>query len=198
MKNKSFFIITLSLVFIASFVSSVQVCETYDDFESGILNTSKWEIKQDVEGQPLMDEYGVLEENGEFVFHTQQNIAEDRRIYLFPKRQFTTGDVLKYDVGIISKEDNYGNMVLLTGDQYIRIGIMGYSGGVQGFDELGTAHIELEFEENNLIVRRHSPSGTDLLDNLALSNSNGTYEFYVGSFSGHNGIVHMDYNNFII
>ena len=194
MKNK------LSLVLLAvlliSSVSAVQVCELYDDFSSGVLNTSKWEIRQDVEGQPLTDEYWV--DNTLNNFHIQQNIIGDRRTYLFPKHTFTTGDVLEYDFNVISKEGNYIQMDLLTGDQYIRVGIMGYSSGVQGYDELGISHIKIEFQENNFHLERTSPSNITLIDDLALTNANGNYELYIGSVSGHNGRAHIDYDNFEI
>ena len=193
MKNQ----VIISLIFFSliSAVSAVQVCETYDDFSSGVLDTNKWEIRQDTEGQPLMDEYGVLEENEEFVFHTQQNTMEDRRVYLFPKRNFTTGDSIEYDINLISSEGTYAQMVLLTGDQSIRIGMRGTAAG---FDELGTAHMKLVFEENNLHIERETPSHNLLIDNLTLTNTNGNYSLYIGSFSGSNGMVHMNYDNFIL
>lgn len=102
---------------------AVQVCQVYDDFSSSTLNTNKWEIRQDIEGQPFMEEY-ELDTNLKN-FHTQQNTMGDRRTYLFPKRAFTTGDILSYDAETISKEGNWINMILLTGDQYARIGGFG-------------------------------------------------------------------------
>jgi len=158
----------------------------------------KWTISQDVEGQPLFDEYGVIEEGGNYVFHTQQNEIGDRRVYLIPNYTFTTGDIIEYDFNVISKEGHYGQMVLLTGDQYIRIGIMGYNNGVQGYDELGLSHVKIKFQENNLQLTRITPSGLVLVDNLPLSNANGNYALYIGSFSGHNGRTHIDYDNFYI
>ncbi len=86
-----------------------------------------------------MDEYDVINEGDGFVFHTQQNIIGDRRVYLFPKRKFTTGDSIEYDVDLISRAGNYAQMVLLTGNQYIRIGMRGTDAG---FDELGIAHMK--------------------------------------------------------
>ena len=165
----------------------------YDDFSSGQLDQIKWEIRQDVEGQPLMEEYGVVNERNNFVFHTLQKTAVDRRVYLFPKRQFTTGDSIEYDSDLISREGTYAQMVLLTGDQYIRIGMRGPAAG---FDELGVAHMKLVFQENNLHIERTTPSGKVLIDNLFLANQNGNYELYIGSFTGHNGKLHMDYDNF--
>ncbi len=184
---------TLILVLSTFFVSAIWI---YDDFSSGVLDSLKWEIRQDVEGQLLMDEswVDVTLQN----FHTQQNEIGDRRTYLFSKHTFTTGDVLEYDFNVISKEGHYGQMILLTGDQYIRIGIMGYSSGVQGYDELGVSHVKVEFQNNNLHLTRTSPSGLVLIDNLHLNNANGNYELYIGSFSGHNGRTHIDYDNFVL
>ena len=182
----------ICLVLLISFVSSTQVCQVYDDFSSGVLNTSKWEVRQDVEGQPFTDEYWV--DSGLQNFHTQQNTIGDKRVYLVPKRNFTTGNILEYDFNVISKEGNYMQMDLLTGNQYIRVGIMGYIGGVQGYDELGISHIKIEFQENNLHLERTSPSNVNLIDNLALTNTNGNYELYIGSVFTNPS--HIDYDNF--
>lgn len=190
----------LSLILIAfislSFISASEFCYLYDDFSSSSLDTTKWEIRQDVEGQPFTEEYWLDTELGNF--HTQQNTIWDRRTYLFPKQSFTTGDVLEYDFEIISKEGNYIQMALLTGDQYKRVGIAGYIDGVQGFDELGVYHVKLEFQENNLHIERTSPSSVNLIDDLPLINANGNYELYIGAVSGHNGRMHIDFDNFQI
>lgn len=192
MKNK--ILLLILAVFIINSVSAVQICGVYDNFSSGTLDEDKWEIRQDVEGQPFMDEYWV--DSALENFHTQENIIGDKRVYLFPKHNFTTGDILEYDANLISKENNYMQMVLLTRDQYIRVGIFGYINGVQGYDELGASHIKIEFQENNFHLERKSPSNVTLIDNLLLINVNGTYELYVGSVSGNNGKVHIDYDNF--
>ncbi|MEK6945450.1 MAG: hypothetical protein AABW63_01520 [Nanoarchaeota archaeon] len=188
--NKLYLFLAMGLLS-TSIVSAVQVCQTYDVFSSGSLDSGKWEVRQDVEGQPLTDEYGIdpVLEN----FHIQQNELSDKRTYLFPTRTFTTGDVLEYDFDAVSKEGVPGQMTLLTGDQYIRIGIMG-----DVVNELGDYHIKIEFQENNLHLERITPSNTTLIDNLALSNANGTYELYIGAYSGSNGGVHIDLDNFYI
>jgi len=168
------------------------VCQVYDDFSSGVLNSSKWEIRQDVEGQPFTDEYWV--DSGLQNFHTQQNTIGDRRVYLAPKHNFTTGDILEYDFNVISKENSYMQMDLLIGDQYIRVGIMGYIGGVQGYDELGISHIKIEFQENNFHLERTTPSNVTLIGNLPLTNANGSYELYIGSVFTNPS--HIDFDNF--
>ena len=180
-------------VLLLNAVNAQQVCQTYDDFSSGVLNTSLWEIRQDVEGQPLMEEYGVFDEGNGFAFHTQQNSSPDQRVYLFSKINFTTGDSFSYYVDLISSSGNYAQMTLLTGDQYIRLGMRGPSAG---FDELGTAFMNITFEQNNLHIERTTPSNVTIIDNLVLTSSNGSYQLYVGSFS--NGAAHMNFDNFIL
>ncbi|MFA5992443.1 MAG: hypothetical protein WC796_01920 [Candidatus Pacearchaeota archaeon] len=178
-------------------VSAVQVCENYDNFNSGSLDSSKWTIKQDIEGQPLMDEGTILNENG-FVFHTKQNTPTDRRIYLVPNYAFKSGDVFEYDLNVVSYDGVYGSLVLLTGDLYARLGIVGQNGGPQPFNELGLTHVILNFSQNNLQLTRISPSNQSYIQNIALPIQNGTYGLYVGSFSGSNGVAHIDYDNFKI
>jgi hypothetical protein len=113
-----------------------------------------------------------------------------------PIHNFTTSDIFEYDFNVISKQDNYMQMDLLTGDQYIRIGIMGFSNGVQGYDELGISHIKIEFQENNLHLERTSPSNVTLIDNLPLTNANGTYKLYIGSVFTNPSQI--DYDNFVL
>lgn len=167
--------------------------QLYDDFSSGTLDSSKWEIRQDVENQPFMDDYGVRLESGNHVFHTQNSSGGDKRTYLFPTRTFTTGDTIEYDSILTSRDGTYAQMTLVTGSQYYRLGMRGQAAG---FDEFGIAHNKITFEENLLAIERTTPSGSILYDNLPLSTSNGNYELYIGSFV--NGTMHMDLDNFTI
>ena len=155
-------------------------------------------IRQDVEGQPFMDEYRVKEENGELVYHMQQNTIGDRRVYLVPKHKLEIGESFKYEVRIISKEGHYGSPVLLVGEEYSRIHLSaaGFNNGIQNYDELGTSHITISFSGNNFTVVRESPSGGFFDSSVPVQNPNGNYELYIGAFSGHNGKVHMDFDNF--
>lgn len=190
---KFLFFGSLIILFI-NLVSAAQSCQTYDNFSSSALNTSKWDIRQDPEGQLFMDEYWL--DNVSQNYHTQQNTTADRRIYLVPKRNFTTGDSIIYDVNVVSKEGNYGSLVLLTGDQYVRFGIVGYNNGPQPVDELGVTHVEITFYDAILSLIKHYPSGQNHSQNFLLNNVNGTYQLYIGSFTGHNGLAHIDYDNF--
>ncbi len=182
-------IIFLGIVIISFIIqSTLSLAYVYDDFSSGTLDTSKWEIRQDVEGQPLMEEYWVdpVLEN----FHTQQTTAVDRRVYLVPKKIFKAGDTLEYDFNLISRSGTFAQMILLTGSDYYRFAGVDTSTG-----DLGEYHIILEFFEDRLEVSRFTPIGT-FNQTFTLTNPNGEYELYIGSFS--NGQVHIDYDNFVI
>ena len=168
--------------------------DLYDNFSSANLNTNKWEVRQDIEGQPLMDEGFVT--NG--VFHTQQNSIEDKRTYLVPRHQFKSGDTLDYDVNVISGEGNYGNVDILVGGGYDRVamGMVGYNNGPQTREEFGTTHIRFSFSENNFNIQEFFPSGEIVINNLPLTDPQATYELYIGSFS--NGKANIDYDNFYL
>lgn len=166
--------------------------ELYDDFSSGTLNSAKWEVRQDTEGQPLMDEGFVANENGNYVFHTRQNTDGDRRTYLFPKHEFKAGESIEYDVNVVSTEGTHASMALLTGSQYARLGAV----VPDLYNDLGTSHISLSFFPDRLNLTRVSPSNELFSQDLSLNDSNGTYELYLGSFT--DGRAHIDYDNFNI
>ncbi|MFH1209992.1 MAG: hypothetical protein V1663_04350, partial [archaeon] len=196
MRNRLNLFIILGLFI---FISSVDA-ELYDDFSSGTLNPSLWEIRQDPEGQPLMDEFGVLYENNSYVFHTQQNTSEDKRVALVPTHNFTSGDVFEYDVNYISGGGNRGHIFILTTTEYpqgdyIRAGIIG-PGDSGAFNDYGWYHITLTVYDDNLDIRIQHSNGTVINGSLPLSNPDAQYKFYIESWS--NGAVHLDYDNFEI
>ena len=187
-------IFTVSAKIIPPKIPPTPICETYDKFGEE-LDTSKWEIRQDPEGQPLMDEYGILKENGSFVFHTKQNTFGDQRVYLFSKENFTTGESIEYQVNVVERNENswWGQLTIITGSYYIRAGIVGYSTPPE-LNELGISNIKLTFESNNLKFERTAPSGELFIDNVPLSNSNGNYQMYIGTYNN-DATVHIDYDN---
>jgi hypothetical protein len=177
--------------------------DLYDDFSSGSLNPAKWEVRQDPEGQPHLDEYFVANESGNFVFHTQQNSLADRRTYLVPTHTFSTGDTISWEVDVKSREGHYGNIILVVGEEWTGLhphraifGAVGYNNGPQPFDELGITRPSITFYNDRVEMNTLSPSGQLVTHDIPLQNPNGNYELYIGSFTGHNGRAHMDYDNF--
>jgi len=182
--NKRFLILT-NIIFILFLIGFVNAIEP---------DLTKWELKQDPEGKSLLDEYWVDSLNN---FHTQQNNVGIAGIYLVPKHQFTTGDSISYDVNVISHNDGTsGHLVLLTGDAYDRFGPVCQQ-DCHSY-EYGITHMTLSFPSSN-IFRLHgeTPSGYDFTQDYSVP-TNGTYELYIGTTTGHNGIAHLDYDDFYI
>ncbi len=175
----------------------------YDDFSSEVLDISKWEIRQDVEGQPFPDEYWV--DNTLENYHTKQNTIADRRVYLVPTTTFTTGDSIEYNVEVVSREGHYGNVVLIIGEECTGLnpnrcifGIVGYSSGPQPFDEIGVTKASITFYEDRVESNMLSPSKQSYTYSIPLQNPDGSYQLYIGAYSGHNGRMHIDFDNFTI
>ncbi len=183
---------------LAGALTTKATAAVYDDFSSGLLNPAKWQIRQDPQGQPLTDEYDVISEKSNFVFHTQQNEIADRRTYLVPTHKFTTGDKLNWEVTVQSREGNYGNIILIRGEEYNRgiFSAVGFNNTVQPFDEIGLTKVNLQFYNDHVEMNTLSPSGQHVTSTLPLQNPEGHYDVYVGTFTGHNGRAHMDFDNF--
>ena len=181
-------------------LASINDCraDLYDDFSSGILSRDLWEVRNDTEGQPMMDQYGIFSEDNNFVFHTQNTSIGDKRTYLFPLHSFHIGDSFDYDVTTLSVNPNswWGNLVIVTGEDYIRAGITGNS-TPEPLQQLGTSHVSLIFQPNNLRFERTAPSGQLFIDNVPLSGSRGAYQLYIGSYNNDGG-AHLDYDNFYL
>ena len=167
----------------------------YDDFSSKSFDLNKWNLRVDTEGQPLMEEYGIEEEH----FHTAQKTPADRRVYIVPKHTFKAGESFEYDVNVISREGNYGNIVILNGRfDYARMGAVGYNNGPQTIDELGVSHVKIDFTPDYLILSELGPSGNFVSNQVFFQQRGEEYELYIGSFTGHNGTAHIDYDNFVL
>jgi len=157
----------------------------YDDFSSETLDTEKWEIRKDYEGQPLIADSGL--DNINHNFHTaQDSIIGDHRTYLVPKQKFKVGDIFEFDMDFISASGNSISMLLI--DKQHRIGLGGSFGGIcQPFQ---TYHIKLEFKESSIKIMHN------LWEDEVVINSNPEHEIYIGTVFGHNGTGHIDYDNF--
>lgn len=170
---------------------------TYDDFSSGSLDLSKWEVRPDPQGQPLMPDHGVRIENNNSVFHTENAIVGDQQVYLVPKRIFRSGDHVEYFVDVKSASGHWGNLLLVQGSANLRFGMVGFNNGPQPYDELGLSHMSIDILADKIFVQRKAPSGTIYSQNVSAP-IGGSFELYIGSFTGHNGTAHIDYDDFSI
>lgn len=170
----------------------------YDDFSSGVLDTTKWTISQDIENQQLTDEYGVDSELKNF--HTRQIQIGDRRTYLKPTREFNAGETLTYQATYLSGMGNNGHIILVNNRVTPnRHGIFGFNNSPQPYqDGFGTYNIQLNFLQNGVNISGQGPNGLVWYDQPMNQSESAPYTLYIGSFSGHNGNTHIDLDNFHI
>lgn len=178
-------------------------CEIYDDFSSGTLDTNKWvEIIATDMGTGMIDEHYVIDG----VYHTAQvNIGDGGTALVFKDMTFKYGDIIEYDVNYISGSGNRISTIMLNGDAY-STAFLGWwntlsDGG--NSNEYGIHHVKLTFLGlEGVKVELDRPNG-DYHTWITVPSKWGyapTEEYVVGivTRTGHNGLVHMDYDNVVI
>ncbi|MBI4155060.1 hypothetical protein HY498_03175 [Candidatus Woesearchaeota archaeon] len=172
--------------------------EVYDDFSSGGLDINKWnEIPGSDINNLFIDEHYVDTINE--VYHTIQLTPEDRAITLEIKnRTFASGDIIEYDVNYI---DGSGNRISRINVDNILISIFGFwnsvdDGGVG--NDFGRYHIKITFTEEGANPEITLPNGIIKTTRGNLSSPSLEHTFGFQTRTGHNGIVHMDYDNVVI
>src|SRR3989344_7124978 len=183
---KKLIIIPILILCLVTFVSAY----LYDDFSNEELDQNKWSASGN------MDEYYV--ENG--VFHTAQNSGADRYTNLMMVNQeFTTGDVVEYDLVYERGSGNRMSNIIIDNIELNHYAILvGYWNEVQqSGNDFGTYHFRVEFVENTVNVFVTKPNGETVQINIGNPQINGNiHTFGVGTRTGHNGIVEMDFDNF--
>lgn len=188
-------------------------CVVYDDFTTPPLDMDKWNevVATDMgQGQTLemVDEHYVIDG----IYHTAQVMPQqggtgrkDRGIGLVVTNHiFQYGDTIEYDVNYISGEGNRQSTMMLNGDAYSAT-LIGYWNGIHpdGSNEYGIHHIKLTFlGYEGVEVEIVRPNG-DINTWTQIYSKWGTYPseeytFGIVTRTGHNGLVHMDYDNVVI
>ncbi|MEK6952767.1 MAG: hypothetical protein AABX29_07165 [Nanoarchaeota archaeon] len=200
MKNKAILIILA--VFLISSVSAVQVCEVYDDFSSGVLNASKW--SESTATTFFTDEHFVDTSNENY--HVAQYSAVNRDTKLIFNRDFFPGEEFKYTLTYNSGSGNQYSSVFPWGDDASAIiedcttpspgcGGVGYWNGETAIGiQKGNYLVAYQFFDNYVILNFTRPDNTNIW--FKMSNLNPPYHFGVSTSTGHNGVMHFDYDNF--
>ncbi|MDP2924822.1 MAG: hypothetical protein Q8N99_00460 [Nanoarchaeota archaeon] len=177
--------------------NSSQELILYDDFSSGTLNTQKWEVRQDYEGWPFTEEYGV--ENG--VFHTKQNTLGNAGTFLVPTHKFSAGETFEYDIIYNSGTGNRISMLLADRN---RMGIVGnMNSEFTGIPSTTPYHVKMVFGDGFIDQIISNPNGIPLQigdspTSISRHDLTSYNELYIGVRTGHNGVAHFDYDNFTI
>ncbi|MEK6888521.1 MAG: PEP-CTERM sorting domain-containing protein [Nanoarchaeota archaeon] len=177
----------------------------YDDFNSGSLNSLKW---TEYPGSNLtteqLTEHGVSISEEGIPYHTASGIVADRGTALEMKgKTFTPGDFVSYNVNYVSGEGNRISTIRIDGNGTYT-SLFGFwnslgDGGVG--NDFGKYSVRLNFLEGGIYPEITIPSGevrtTRTIIPYPTSGIN-DHTFGIVTRTGHNGMAHMDYDNFFV
>ena|SRR3989344_4145796 len=180
-------------------------CQVYDKFSSGSLNTSKW-LETTFHGDPFTDEHFVnpLEK----AYHIKQNITRDAETNLGPRRQFVAGETFSYKVKYMGGSGNHASQPLINGNypptqiepcnyQTAGCGVIGYWNAAPDLGaQIGTYKIKFKFFPDKVKMTAIRPDGIKII-NTFTGNSQ-PYNLTINTHTGHNGLMHFDYDNFVV
>ncbi|MBI5225038.1 hypothetical protein HY989_04175 [Candidatus Micrarchaeota archaeon] len=174
----------------------------YDDFSASELNTTKWNVSAGVDGfGPISDFYlDAINKN----YHTKQTVAADGRVRVkLSNYIFGNGEALDYDVFLNSGSGNYMSRIVINDVPLDVAGLCLYCGAIGYWgqpmaegDAIGKYHIRLNFNQSNTTIKITRPDNTFTF--YQSTNFNAPFIFAFETTTGHDGITHVDYDNFAI
>jgi hypothetical protein len=199
----------MRLLFVFTFLvllSAVQATSVvYDDFSSPLLNTTKWTESTDLESWPLFDEHAVT---SELRYHTAQLAPDNRVILLTSNRVFVPGESLTYKTYVQSMSGNILSrptingipLDLLAGSScagYSTCADIGYWNGVsEAGDAPGLYVVSIAFSNGTINLTFTNPLSQTFTRTLGPVIP--PFTFGVASRTGHDGVGHIDYDDFVI
>ena len=192
--------------------AKAQIPILYDNFDSGVLDSSKWEIRQDPEGQPLL-EYNI--HGGSFAAFQTQNLGDRRAVLSLKDHTFQVGETLEYDVLYVFGSGNRAATIFVNGGPLDRnnVGTIFYGGGSIGHNGqdfaagnmTGQYHVRLSFQNDCLKVDIRRPSGeeySEFFQNSTFDYAGQQYKigdpYNMGFETWADGTIRMEYDNFAI
>ena len=206
------FLVFITLAILGN-VNAITLCKTYDDFSSVSLNSSKWlEIPGSDINSLFVDEHYVNSTEGRY--HTTQLSESDRGVTLqIRNHNFSAGETLEYDVYYNSGSGNvlsrinvnslWGDTGLQTpacdGQGFATGGAVGYWNGVScvGQDLKGKYHVKISFFNDSINVNFTNPNNAVIAYSPVFYSSQ-PFTVGVSTRTGHDGVTHMDYDNFAV
>ncbi len=192
MKKLAFIWFMITMI---SLTNAVQVCELYDDFSSETINTSKWEESLGrSDGSGLMDEHSIENQK----YHTAQLTQSDKGVELKALQTISVGDIIEFDLEYNSASGNHFACIFWDDSSSWQggttcVGHWNEVGSHEG--EFGTYHHKATYNEDSVTIERTLPNGT--IENWVSSVGfiSPPYTFAFISRTGHDGLLHADYDN---
>ena len=178
----------------------------YDDFSSGTLDTSRWEERGS------LDEHYVNSEEGSY--HTAQLAEADKEATLGLLRDFKAGESLEYNVNYRECSGNILGRIIINkqagdtglqtpqceGQGFATGGAVGFWNGLScvGQSINGLYHVKIDFFDEHVDATFTDPNGNIITYSPIFSQTIAPYTVEMQTRTGHNGIAHIDYDNFIL
>ena len=185
----------------SNFTMIVSKSTVYDNFNGSPLNLTKWNIScGDVLGCVPVVKINTTTQTFEIAQPTPHGISQSTATYFnLIGHNFTDGEVLEFDVNYTA---NVGNQVL--GFTYDTLppapcfSCMGYWNGVVGDGNLvGNYHFKITFFGNGtILVDITKPDNSHAIRNYNYATNEP--HFYLSAATGHDGVLRVDYDNFVI
>ncbi|MBI5872147.1 hypothetical protein HZB88_03615 [archaeon] len=203
MNLKTISCLIMVLVFCLSFVSA----EVYDDFSSGELDEDLWTVSVGSVSNYL-EEYYLDTVNANY--HTAKLTAGEASVLLIMNREFSAGDSISYEVNYVSGSGNAFSRLYIDGN-YLELrmrdvdsydcgscptsGSIGYwNGDSEVGNSLGAYYVEVIFNEDTADISITNPEGE--IWAYTTTSLSEPHTFGIETRTGHNGLVHFDYDNF--
>ncbi len=198
-----FFISLVTLVFVTAQifipVPVEKVDVIYDDFSLRQLDRSRWvELSTGLSSTPFINEHFISNESGG-VYHTAQLFQEDRGVTMeIIGHSFVAGDTLEFDLNYINGSGNRIHYIDVNRQTH-NYGAIGYWNGIEiGGNDFGNYHWKINFNQSGINMFLTKPNGSTIRIQQFLPFIASNYTLGFGTRTGHDGTIHIDYDNIII
>ena len=176
-------------------------CTLIEDFSSGTLDPTKWrERPSNTPSGMFTDEHFVHAQEG--VYHTAQLQPTDRGTKLdLIRYTFAPGQSVEFDVNYQSGSGNQMHVLDANDNNVREIALFGVwnSENFCAGNAPGRYHVKAIFTQQGVDVEVTKPNNTTVIClQFGEIRPASAYNFSVVTRTGHNGIAHMDYDNFCV
>lgn len=161
----------------------------YDDFSSGFLDSDKWSEVSNM-SEHFVNNFGLF-------YHTGQTTPSDRENLLMLNRTFNSEEFLNYSINYSSGSGNRIHVISIDNSSSKFYGLFGFWNGIEpAGNDFGTYNMRIDFTDLGTDLTITKPDNS--VATRFFSSPGSTHTIGIGTRTGHNGLVNMDYDNFYI